>query len=105
MYQSAYRRVHLTETVLLKVHTDITGALDEGSMTALIIHDLSAAVEITNQPILVKRLELSLGFKGKALTWLKSYLSDRTQCVSVADKTSPDHVFGVPQGSVLGPWN
>ena len=37
----------------------------------------------------------------------KSYLADRTHCVSVSDKTSPDiglH-YGVPQGSVLGSTN
>jgi len=32
--QSAYRRGRSTETALLKVHSDIAEALDEGSMTA-----------------------------------------------------------------------
>jgi len=37
IYQSAYRRNHSTETSLLKHHSDIVEALDEGSMTALIM--------------------------------------------------------------------
>ena len=32
-YQSAYRRGHSKETALLKVHGDIAGDLDEGSIT------------------------------------------------------------------------
>ena len=67
-YQSAYRRGHSTETALLKVHSDIAEALDEGSMTALIMFDLSAAFDVIVHPILLKRLEFSFGTKGNALT-------------------------------------
>ena len=45
--------------------------------------------------------------KENALTWVESYLADRTQCVPMADKTSPDlglH-FDVAQGSMLEPKN
>jgi len=47
--QSAYRTGHSTETVLLKLHTV---ALYEGSMTALIILDLSASFGVIDLPIL-----------------------------------------------------
>jgi len=73
MYQSAYCRGHSTETALLKVHSDIAESLDEGSMTALIMLDLSAAFDVIDHPLLLKRLELSFGIKEKALTWVKSY--------------------------------
>ena len=89
----------------MKVHRDITEALDERSMTTLIMHDLSAAFDVIDHPILLKRLAFSLGFKGKALTWLKSYIVNRTQFVSEADKTPPDLVSGVSHGFVLGPRN
>jgi len=56
IYQSAYRRGHSTETALLKVHSEIAEALDEGSMTALIMLDLSAAFDVIDHPILLKRL-------------------------------------------------
>ena len=45
----------MTETVLLKVHSDIAEALDEGSMTALIMLDLSAAFDVIDHPILLER--------------------------------------------------
>jgi len=60
-----------------------------------------------DHPIILKHLEFSFGIQKNALTWVKLYLANRTQCVSVANKTSPDVglLFGVPQGSVLGPKN
>ena len=56
-YQSAYRRGHSTETVLVKVHRDIAEALGGGSMIALIMLDLSAAFDVLYHAILLKSLE------------------------------------------------
>jgi len=42
--QAAYGTGHSTETVLLKLYSDIVEALDEGSMTLLIILYLSAVL-------------------------------------------------------------
>jgi len=76
-------------------------------MNALIRLDLSASFHATGHLMLLKCLKVSFGIKERVLTWLKSNLADRTQCVSVADKTSPDVDlnFGIPKGSVLGPRN
>jgi len=49
------------------VHTDITEALDEGSMTALIILYLSAAFDVINHLILLRCLEFFFCIKEKAL--------------------------------------
>jgi exonuclease III len=104
-HQSAYRTGHSTETALLKVHHDITEALDNKCMTALVMLDLSAAFDVIDHGILQRRLEDSFGVTGSALTWIQSYLSDRSQCVAVGGSTSEGKClsFGVPQGSVLGP--
>lgn len=55
--------------------------------------------------ILIDRLENIAGIRGVALDWLKSYLSERKQCVTIdgISSTSVDLEIGVPQGSVLGP--
>ena len=55
--------------------------------------------------ILFHRLHECCGINGLALSWFKSYLSDRTQSVKVGSVLSHpmDLNSGVPQGSVLGP--
>ena len=58
------------------MHSDIAEALGEGSMTALIMLDLSVAFDLIDHPILLKCLEFFFGIKEKALTWVKSYLTD-----------------------------
>ena len=64
-YQSAYCRSHSTEAAPLKVHSDIVETLHEGSMTALIMLDLSAAFNAIYHPILLKRLVSSGGLAVK----------------------------------------
>jgi len=103
--QSAYRRFHSTETALLKVFSDLSKAVDDGNICLLGLLDLSAAFDTVDHEILLSRLELSYGISGSPLTWLKSYLSDRTQIVRVAgcNSSSTKLLHGVPQGSLLGP--
>ena len=74
-------------------------------LTALTLLDLSAAFDTIDHSILFHRLYECYGINGLALSWFKSYLSDRTQSVKVGSVLSHpmDLKFGVPQGSVLGP--
>ena len=46
-----------------------------------------------------------LGLRGVTLEWFKSYLTDRRQYVKIRNSKSEESplLFGVPQGSVLGP--
>ena len=81
--QSAYRTGHYTETALLKVHHDIAEALDRKCMAALVMLDLAADFDVIDHKILQTRLEHSFGVTGSALSWIKSYLSDRSQCVAI----------------------
>ena len=103
--QSAYRAGHSTETALLKIVNDLLTSLDQGKVSILSLLDLSAAFDTIDHSILFQRLEHSFGISGTTLAWFKSYISDRTQCVSVNRlKSSPTPLlYGVPQGSVLGP--
>ena len=103
--QSAYRKLHSTETSLAKSFSDIYKSIDSGSSTLLVALDLSAAFDTIPLDILFQRLQYSFGITGTALYWLKSYLSSRSQYVSISGCNSPTSplFFGVPQGSVLGP--
>jgi len=103
--QSAYRTHHCTETALIKVHSDICAALDEGSMAVLIMLDLSAAFDTIDHNVLLTRLYNSLGIRGIAHRWISSYLKGRTQSVVIKNcHSKPKELpFCIPQGSVLGP--
>ena len=103
--QSAYRPAHSTETALLKVTNDILTALDRGDVTFLTLLDLSAAFDTIDHTLLFDILSHNYGITGTALTWFQSYLTHRTQSVSINNHSSSPAAlsFGVPQGSVLGP--
>ena len=103
--QSAYKKYHSTETLLTKVHNDIMSSMSKGEITMLVLLDLSAAFDTIDHVILTNRLQYNYGITGTALNWFKSYLSDRTQSVTI-NGTDSDNValkYGVPQGSKLGP--
>jgi hypothetical protein len=104
-YQSAYRKGHSTETALVRVHNDIVTAVDKGFGVCLILLDLSAAFDTVDHAVLLSFLKNHIGLGGHALDLLESYLSGRTQCVSINGVLSElkDLAYGVPQGSVLGP--
>jgi len=50
-------------------------------------------------------VEVAFGLTNTALEWIRSFVADRTQQVSYCGRLSPIQraLFGVPQGSVLGP--
>ena len=62
-------------------------------MIALIMLNLSSAFYAFDHLILLKGLEFSFGINEKALTWVKSYLTDRTQCISVCIKHHQAYIF------------
>ena len=103
--KSAYRPGHSSETALLKVVDDLFLSLDKGNISVLALHYFSSALDIIDHPILVHRLHTDFGFTDAVIQWFTSYLTDRTQYVSLSNHCSafaPVH-SGVPQGSVLGP--
>jgi hypothetical protein len=103
--QSAYRKFHSTESAVLKVLSDIYAAADEKMITLLGLLDLSAAFDTVDHQILFDRLLYEYGLDGLVLGWFKSYLTDRSICVHYNGLTSETIpiLYGVPQGSVLGP--
>ena len=104
-FQSAYHPKHSTETALLHVLNDLLIASGAGCISILTLLDQSVAVNTIDHSILLTHLESTFGILDLALCFLRSYLQDRTQVVTVNEiKSSPSLLTcGVPQGSVLGP--
>ena len=104
--QSAYKAGHSTETALLCVHNDVFANMDNHSATVLVLLDLSAAFDTIDHSVLFDRMENIIGIEGTALNWFRSYLGGCSQRIQIGDVISLISVlllFGVPQGSVLGP--
>jgi hypothetical protein len=104
-YQSAYRKFHSTETALLRIYNDLLVAISQQKLSALVLLDLSAAFDTIDHTILLSRLTSNFGISGSALSLISSYLSNRSQSVSIQSHISPPAPIttGIPQGSVLGP--
>ena len=84
--------------------SDAYAAADAGKVTLLGLLDQSSAFDVVDHDILLRRLLHGFGISGTALEWIKSYLLGRTQYVSYQGQSEVTAVlFGVPQGSVLGP--
>ena len=86
-------------------HLDqIMDILEKGGNVDVIYLDFSKAFDKLDFNIVLKKIK-AMGIDGKVYNWIRSFLTDRVQQVSVNGFLSkPAHVIsGVPQGSVLGP--
>ena len=104
-YQSSYRKYHSCETSILTLIDKIQQASQQGYNTALILLDCSAAFDTVDQNILCERLKTEFGIEGTALKLIRSYFKDRKFAVKVNNTFSApkNFLYGVPQGSLLGP--
>ena len=76
--QSAYRRYHSIETIVVSILNDVIRAADEGKVTCLVLLALSAAFDTVHHDILLHVLRRQFLVEEPALEWFHSYLHDRT---------------------------
>ena len=93
-----------TTLQLLKVFDMWTKEIDKGQQIDCVYLDFKKAFDTVPHNRLVAKLE-NVGIQGNVLGWVKDYLHERVQQVSVnGELSSKVNVrSGVPQGSVLGP--
>ena len=79
-------------------------AIDNGQLAGALLTDLSKAFDCLNHELLIAKLE-AYGFDRASLQYVYSYLSGRKQRTKVNNSFSEwcNILFGVPQGSILGP--
>ena len=98
MYQSACKAGHSTE------RAEALLSLSKGEPTALVLPDLSAAFDIDTT--LLSCLRIWFGVGDSVLKCFTSYLTDHYQSIKIGSTLSDvcKLLFGIPQGSILGPF-
>lgn len=101
--QSAYRKGHSKETALLGVVNDILSNMNKRHVSILVLLDLSVAFDTVDHTIWLGRFETSFGITDAALACFASYLSGRSQRLSVSGERLDGYPLpvGVPQGLCL----
>jgi len=79
-------------------------ALDKNLVVGIVLVDFRKAFHSISHSRLLQKLQ-GLGIAGDLWSWIKDYLSNRTQVTIINGSQSNRRTvnFGVPQGSVLGP--
>ena len=91
----------MTRVLELYIYKEV----QKNNIVIVVLLDLSAAFDTIDHTILLKKLAKVFGIMDSALKWFSSYLSGRFFKVKVDDSLSDFLclLFGVPQGSLLGP--
>ena len=105
-YQSGFRNGHSTDTAVSFVSDFILEEVAKKNYVGAVLIDLKKAFDTVDHTILLKKL-FCYGVRDVPFEWFESYLSGRKQCSVVGDSKSSfldEGKYGVPQGSVLGPF-
>ena len=103
--QYGYKKSHSTEMLLLKVVNNLLQSCDKNIPSVVLLLDLSAAFDTVDHSKLLDILCKDIGITSIALEWFRSFLTNRTQKVKIDEAFSEiaELLFGVAQGSILGP--
>ena len=103
--QSGFRKLSSTNTAVLDVSDYILEQVDNEKYVGAVLIDLKKAFDTVDHKILFKIL-WSYGFQNQVFDRFVSYLSDWQQLMLVNNVESDlflEDVYGVHEGSVLGP--
>ena len=104
--QFGFRRHHsATQQLLLFLNTihDFFNKKDISSCDAIYLDFSKAFDSVPHNELLLKLW--NTGITGNCWLWIRNYLTNRSQCVSINNNFSSalPVISGVPQGSILGP--
>ena len=100
----AYRNRYCTTTALIHLMDQITTATYNNQISATMNIDLSAAFDCMDHDLLLEKIKY-YGIDSDTVKWIHSYLDKRSSYIVIGSASSRirNTVYGVPQGSVLGP--
>lgn len=102
--QFGFRRKYSTDSACCYFLETVRAYVDQGRVVGAVFLDLCKAFDTVNYQILYSKLN-QYSLSEHTQKWIRSYLSDRKQCVRVNNIQSAFRAtsMGVPQGSILGP--
>jgi len=103
-FQHGFRSKHSCETQLISFSKELFDSPENGQQTDVIVMYFSKAFDKVDHHKLIDKLS-KLGVNLEVTSWIRSFLSNRTQRVAVEGHISDELpvMSGVPQGSVIGP--
>lgn len=103
-HQYGFRKGMSTLSATCDLTEDIYDSLDKREIVGALFIDLKKAFDTIDHALLLEKIEV-YGIRGVAKALICSYLSDRLNYVSIGDSRSTKQpmLYGVPQGSNLGP--
>ena len=104
-HQHGFLERHSTTSNLMECVNDWTLALDNKKFVKILYVDFAKAFDVVSVPKLMYKLG-KYGIKGLLFSCIESFLTNRSQRVSVGNAISESLplISGTPEGSVLGPF-
>lgn len=107
--QFGFTKGRSTQDAVLSFYMQLLENFNTKLKSAGIFFDMSRAFDLINHEILLHKLN-HYGIRGSAAEWIQSYLTNRSQSVSIVNSDGTKFISddmnistGVPQGSILGP--
>ena len=103
-FQFGFRNKKSTISEMLTLFDTIYEGKEMKKEILVVLYDLSSAFDTVSHEILLKKLKI-YGLNEHAIKWIKSYLENRKQMVTISGKLSSaqEVEIGTPQGSRLSP--
>ena len=103
-YQCDFCKGYSAQYCLLAMLEKWKSAVDKGKSFGALLTDLSKAFDCLSHELLLVKLH-AYGFSIAALRLIHSYVTNRWQRtkINMSYSSGEEIIFGVPQGSILGP--
>ena len=103
-FQCGFRKGFSTQHCLMVMVEKLRKIRDEKGVFAAVLTDLSKTFDCIPHQLLIAKLS-AYGFDMKSIAFISAYLKNRKQKTKIGSTFSEclNILFGVPQGSILGP--